>query len=74
MPSHFPKKIAIELLRSIPQIEPQIKGILNIGYCMPKPIEASQVLSPISPIAIEIATINIQLLSKEEIVFNYFDL
>ena len=65
VPNHFPKNIAIELLATIPQIEPQIRGILNNGYCNPKPIEAKNVLSPSSPIAILKATINIQFLVKE---------
>ena len=31
-PNHFPKNMAIELLATIPQIEPQISAILNNGY------------------------------------------
>ena len=56
VPSHFPKKIAIESLETIPQIEPHIKENLYIGYCKPKPIEARNVLSPSSPMAIVVAT------------------
>ena len=65
VPNHFPKNIAIELLATIPQVEPQISGTLNNGYCKPRPIEAKKVLSPSSPIAILEATINIQFLVKE---------
>ena len=64
-PNHFPKKIAIESLATIPQIEPHIKGTLKSGYSMPRPIEAKNVLSPSSPIAIVEATINIQFLVRE---------
>ena len=59
---NFPKKIAIESLTTIPQIEPQISEILNNGYSIPRPKEARKVLSPSSPIAIVKATINIQFL------------
>ena len=67
LPNNLPKKMAIESLATIPQIEPQIRGILKRGYSTPRPIEAKKVLSPSSPIAIVDATINIQLLNKEVI-------
>ena len=63
--SHFPRKIATELLTTIPQIEPQIRGTLNKGYSIPSPIEAKKVLSPNSPIAIVEATTNTQFLVNE---------
>ena len=64
-PSHFPKKIAIELLITMPQMEPQISDILYNGYSIPKPIDARNVLSPSSPIAIVNATINTVFLVNE---------
>ena len=66
MPSHLPKNIATELLTIIPQIEPQIRGILNEGYSIPRPIDAKNVLSPSSPIAILKATNKIQFFVKED--------
>ena len=63
--SHFPKKMAIELLATIPQIHPQIRGILNKGYSTPRPIDAKKVLSPSSPIAIVEATTKMQFLVNE---------
>jgi len=72
--NHFPRNIAIELLATIPQIEPQIRGILNKGYCTPNPSEDKKVLSPNSPIAILEATINTQLRVKEVMNLIIFDL
>jgi len=69
VPSNLPKKIAIVLLATIPQIEPQISEILYKGYCIPNPIDDKNVLSPISPIAMLEATINIQFFVNEPMNF-----
>ena len=61
----MPKNIAIELLATIPQIEPQIRGILNDGYSIPRPRDAKNVLSPNSPIAMLDATTKMQFLVNE---------
>ena len=63
--NHFPKKMAIELLPTIPHTEPQTRGILNNGYSKPSPIDAKNVLSPSSPIAMLEATMKIQFFVKE---------
>ena len=59
LPISFPKKIAMELLATIPKIEPKISEILWVGYCKPRPREAKNVLSPSSPIIMLIAIIKI---------------
>ena len=63
--SNFPRKIAIKLLKTIPQREPTIRGSLYKGYCIPSPRDAKKVLSPNSPIAIVEATTKTQFLVNE---------
>ena len=53
----FPKNNAIELLHTIPHIQPKIKESLKLGYSNARPKEAKKVLSPNSPIIIRIAII-----------------
>ena len=52
LPKNLPKNRAIELLATIPKIEPRINEILYLGYWTPSPKEARNVLSPNSPITI----------------------
>lgn len=59
-PRSLPKNRAIELLKTIPKIEPKIRDFLYSGYLIPRPREARKVLSPISPIIILKATTKIQ--------------
>ena len=63
-PSHFPKKIAIESLATMPQIEPKISGILKLGCSIPRPMDVRNVLSPNSPTAIAQAISKVQFLVK----------
>lgn len=55
----LPNDIASKSLITMPRIAPSIKEILYVGYCIPKPIDARNVLSPSSPIIIENAIISV---------------
>ena len=74
-PRNLPKNRAIELLKTIPQIEPRISDILYPGYFTPKPSEAKKVLSPNSPIIILKATTKMPFVFNLEILFKkpFFD-
>lgn len=56
---NLPKIIAIESLAIMPKIAPIINTNLYDGYCIPKPREAKNVLSPNSPTKIERAIIRV---------------